>query len=104
MGEIVYKFFFIFMIIIFFSFWFMLKLKQQHWLMYHWLDFVGIYSGFRISTWDWNYHTTGIIYVYHFPNACKWENKNTLSCLSALKKEWGMYNGLLFFSWNNLLK
>jgi len=104
MAEIVYKLFFFMMLVIFFSFGFLIKVKLDYWKNYHWLDFLSIDKDFTISTWWADFRTNNIIYVWIKPSECEWINKNSIRCLSELKKQGGVYNWLAFFSWTNTYK
>ena len=104
MGEIVYKLFFFMMLVIFFAVGFLIKVKLDYWKQYHGLDFVWIDSNFVIKTWAVDFSTRNIIYVQTYPQECKNNNKNSIRCLTALKKQVGVYNWLSFFSWANTYK
>lgn len=104
MYEIVYKLFFFMMLVIFFSVWFLIKVKLDYWKKYHGLDFVWLDSWFVISTWGANFFKRNIIYVSKYPWECKNNNKNSIKCLAALKKQVWVYNWLSFFSWTNTYK
>jgi len=104
MAEIVYKLFFFMMLVMFFSFGFMVKLRLSYWKNYHWLDFLSIDKNFTISTWWSDFRINNVIYVKNYPDECKTWNKNSIRCLSSLKKEMWVYNWLAFFSWTNTYK
>ena len=104
MLEIVYKLFFFMMLVIFFSAGFMVKEKLEYWKNFHWLDFIWIDKDFTISTWWADFRAKNIIYVSSIPNSCQGKNKNSISCLVALKKQTWVYNWLSFFSWTNSYK
>lgn len=106
MSEIAYKLAFFMMLIIFFSFWFLVKLKLGYREQFHWLDFVGINKNFLIKTWNISFKNINIIYIYtwNIPQECKWEWKKSIKCLAKLKSIGWVYNWLVFFSWSNLYK
>jgi len=104
MTEIVYKLAFFMMLIIFFSFWFLLNLKLDYWKQFHGLDFVWINKDFKIKTGTISFKTTNTIYLYtgNIPSECSWINKKSITCLAKLKEIGGVYNWLIFFSWTNI--
>lgn len=104
MWEIVFKLFFFMMLVIFFSFGFLVREKLMYWKNFHWLDFTSIDKDFKISTWNIEIKKRNIVYITNIPNECKNINKNSIKCLSAIKRQWWTYNWLLFFSWTNIYK
>jgi len=103
MSDIAIKLFLFIMLVFFSSIAFFIKVNLDKHMRYHWLDFVWIDNNFKIKEWVPDFFTTNVIYVKKIPHSCK-IYKNSIKCLSDLKKIWWTYNYLQFFSWTNLYK